>query len=415
MGASRTIGTVCLISLLAAAWGCGGGDDPAGEGGGGGTTTPTAAGGTGGTSHGGSGGEAGAGGGSAGGYSGAYADLSLWACHPDRTDSVCNEDLTAVEVHPDGSTSIVDHSADPNPAADCFYVYPTVDLRLTPGNHEDLTNDVAPRRTTLQQAARLTERCRVYAPLYRQATLGCYLIDRAVAQPYFDIAYADVLDAFEYYLAEKNDGRGFVLYGHSQGAQIVSRLVRERVEPDAGVLERMVAAHPIGWPIATDLGGSTGGSFATVPVCAATDEVGCATSYRSYAAQNGFITDAYREGDVGICVHPGDVPGGGPALLSRTYLPAQLTGAGSHPPGVASQAPFVLYRNLYRATCVEQDGAKALEVALASEPGDQRSSPLDFDLALFQGTTGTHLYDVHLALGDLIDLMGAEIDAYAAR
>jgi hypothetical protein len=141
--------------------------------------------------------------------------------------------------------------------------------------------------------------------------------------------------------------------------------------------------------------------------------VGCAVSYRSYAAQNGFIPDTNREGDLGICVHPGDVVGGGPALLSRSYLPADLGLAGAHPSGVADQAPFVLYSDLYRAQCVAQDGAKALAVELAGEPGDQRSSPIDFDKALFKQASGTHIYDVHFGLGDLIDRVGEALDAHS--
>ena len=89
-----------------------------------------------------------------------------------------------------------------------------------------------------------------------------------------------------------------------------------------------------------------------------------------------------------------------------------VTGAGQHPPGVAGQAPFVLYRDLYRAECMEQDGSKALSVELAAEPGDQRVSPIDFDRVVFKGTTGTHIYDVHFALGDLVDLAGALLTAH---
>jgi len=409
-----------LVVLAAAAalsvgMGCGSEQDPGTTGGAapGGGGTGGATGGAGGTA--GAGGSSSGQGGSGGGYVGSYTDLSLWACHPDSDDSVCDEDLTAVEVLPDGSTAIRTHQPATSPVGDCFYVYPTVDLSLTAGNHDDLTDDEDARRTTLVQAGRLTEQCRVFAPLYRQATLGTFLQDHSTVQEYFDIAYGDVLDAFEYYLAEQNDGRPFIVIGHSQGGQISSRLVRERIETDPAVLGLLAGVMPIGWPVATDSGGSTGGSFATVPVCTSAADVGCAVSYRSYAAQNGFIPDSNREGDVGICVHPGDVPSGGPALLSRTYLPADLGLAGDHPTGVAAQAPFVLYSDLYRAHCVEQDGSKALAVELAGESGDQRSSPLDFDKSLFKMATGTHIYDVHFGLGDLIDLVGTQLAAHGTN
>jgi hypothetical protein len=43
---------------------------------------------------------------------------------------------------------------------------------------------------------------------------------------------------------------------------------------------------------------------------------------------------------------------------------------------------------------------------------DQRVSPLDFDRAVFKGATGTHVYDVHMALGDIIDLVGTMLEAH---
>jgi hypothetical protein len=184
-------------AVLIVAGGCGGDEGQPAPGG-----TAPGGGGTGGTGGTGAiGGAPSCGGGSGGGDHGPYTDLGLWACHPDSADSVCDEDLTAVEVLPDGSTAIRPHTAAAAPVGDCFYIYPTVDLSLVAGNHHDLTDDEDPRRTTLMQAGRLTERCRVYAPLYRQVTLGTYFQDPSGMEEYCDIAYGDVLDAFETYLA----------------------------------------------------------------------------------------------------------------------------------------------------------------------------------------------------------------------
>lgn len=344
-----------------------------------------------------------------------YADPAAWGCRPDVEGDACDVDLTAVEVLPDGSTQIAEHVPAADPAVDCFYVYPTVDLDLQAGLHQDVTDSADALRTIGIQGARFGEVCRVFAPLYRQVQLGTYLARENVRDLCFDAAYADVLAAFERYLANDNQGRGFLLIGHSQGAQITSRLLRERIEGDAGLRARLVAAFPIGWPIGTDAGGLTGGSFSSVPVCTSADEVGCAVGYRSFAEGNAFPTenDDFFEGEQGVCVHPGDVAAGGPAPLSRSYFPSDLEG-NSFPSGVAGQAPFVLYRDMFEARCAAEGKGAALEVRAAGGAGDTRVNPLDFEAPLVSGATGTHIYDVQLGLGDLIDLAGAKAAAYSA-
>ena len=342
-----------------------------------------------------------------------YASPAAWACRPDVDGDACDIDLTAVEVLPDGSTQLVPHAPAVDPQVDCFFVYPTVDLSLRAGLHQDLADHDEPFRSAGVQVARFSEVCRVFVPLYRQVTLGTYSARERVQEACFDAAYDDVLRAFERYVEHDNQGRDFVLIGHSQGAQIVSRLLRERVESDAALHGRMLAALPIGWTIGTDDGGSVGGSFQSTPVCTTAEQLGCVVSHRSYAAENAFPTfqAGLEEGTQGVCVHPGDVAGGGPAPLSRTYLPADLGDNGQHPPGVAEQADFVLYRDLYSARCVHEGGAAALEVSLLAAGGDVRTNPLDFTAPILAGKAGTHNYDVHLTLGDLIDLVAAKIAA----
>lgn len=69
-----------------------------------------------------------------------YDDPALWLCHPDKDpgdDQCLTHDLSATVVAPDGSTTVVPHTPVDAPEFDCFYVYPTVDLRLTPGQTEN--------------------------------------------------------------------------------------------------------------------------------------------------------------------------------------------------------------------------------------------------------------------------------------
>lgn len=344
-----------------------------------------------------------------------YATPEAWACRPEVSGDACDIDLTAVEVLPDGTTQIVPHVAAADPQVDCFYVYPTVDLSLKAGLHQDLGDHEEAFRSVGVQAARFSEVCRVFAPLYRQVKIGTYSAREAIQEACFDAAFDDVLAAFDHYIEHDNQGRDFVLIGHSQGAQITSRLLRERIEPDAALHARLIAALPIGWQIGTDAGGSVGGSFAATPVCTSAEQLGCVIGYRSFAAQNSYPAQdtAFAEGR-GVCVHPGDVAGGGPAPLTRTFLPADLGDSGSHPPGVAEQAPFVLYRDYYTAECVRQDESAALAVSPALAAGDTRPNPLDFTTTLLSGKLGTHVFDVHLALGDLLDVVAVKIAARSA-
>jgi hypothetical protein len=343
-----------------------------------------------------------------------YADKASWACRPDVSGDACDGDLTAVEVLPNGRTQLVPHQPAAAPKIDCFYVYPTVDLSPLPGLHGDIADKAAPYQTIGIQAARLSEVCRVFAPLYRQVTIGTYLSGAEERSLCFDVAYDDVRRAFEQYLQHDNQGRGFVIYGHSQGGQITSRLLRERIETDPALRARLVAALPIGWSLGTDAAGSTGGSFKTTPLCKTQAELGCVLGYRTYAAGNPFPTESadYREGALSVCTLPPD-PAQTQAVLSRSYFPSNLESGGSFPAGIASQAPYVLYRRMYKARCVSQGDMKALEISLAAEPGDARSNPLDFSSLLLRSETGTHVFDIQLTEGDLITAIAAKAAAYA--
>lgn len=343
-----------------------------------------------------------------------YADPAFWACRPDVDGDACDVDLRASEVLADGSVQVVDHQPAADPPIDCFYVYPTVDLRLGAGLHDDLDDHENPDRTIGIQAARFSAACRVFAPYYRQVTIGTYSARERVREACFDVAYEDVLAAFERYLAVDNQGRGFVLVSHSQGSQITSRLLRERIEGDPAVHARLVAALPIGWSLATDAGGLTGGSFADTPVCRSADELGCVVGYRTYAAGNEFPVenDDFREGPRSVCVHPGDPGGDGPAPLAGAYFPVDLDDA-TWPAGVDPAVPYVLYRDYFEAQCVTQGDLTALEVR--PHDGDPRTNPLDFSAKIVAGTLGTHIYDVQFGLGDLVDLVGVKATAYANK
>ena len=96
------------------------------------------------------------------------------------------------------------------------------------------------------QASAFAESCRVYAPRYRQATLGAFFYHRESGIQALQLAYEDVRQAFLYYMQHYNQGRPFVLASHSQGGWHLSRLLEEEVDAKPAVLAQFIVAYLIG-------------------------------------------------------------------------------------------------------------------------------------------------------------------------
>lgn len=171
-----------------------------------------------------------------------YDDPTRWVCRPDAED-ICDEDLDATVIEADGTTTVESFAADPDAPIDCFYVYPTISRDQTAYSDWD-ASPAEEGYVTLQQAARLASECRVFAPVYRQATLTA-LVGRISGSGGSDDEgdpYADVLDSFRTYMAQDNQGRGVVLIGHSQGSSLLTKLIAEEIDPNADVREILVGS-----------------------------------------------------------------------------------------------------------------------------------------------------------------------------
>jgi len=339
-----------------------------------------------------------------------YANPAMWLCRPDLPLGAdhCRVDLTATEIRPDGSRVAVSYVPAAAPKVDCFYVYPTVDLGIVADNHTDFS-DVGPMaRTAAAQAARLGEVCSVYAPLYRQVTIGAYLTGDESREARLLVAFSDVADAFLHYLGQHNQGRKIVLVGHSQGAEMVVRLIQRFFDHDPALRERLLLAMPIGGQVEVPRGRTTGGTFATVPICTRAGEVGCVIAFRSY--RDGTSVSAGRwapkPGNETVCVNPASVDRNERRLLSRAYLPADGRGRRALR-GVDDVAtPFVVYPNLYAARCAEAPGGyRYLAVSEARGAGDVRESPIDLASFALNTAMGLHVLDLQLPQGELIDLV----------
>jgi Protein of unknown function (DUF3089) len=344
-----------------------------------------------------------------------YRDPKWWLCLPGRDDA-CARDLTATEMRPDGArVEVQDTRAPGADQVDCFWVYPTVDLSLVSANHTSFADLGPMTATTVIQAARFRYACNVYAPLYRQTTIGTYLRP-ASREPYRAVAVSDVVDAFLQYMGQFNKGHKIVLIGHSQGGEMVGELLRRFFDDDPKMREKLLLAMPIGWPMDVEPGKTTGGTFAHLPVCTQRGETGCVVSFRSYdaAVPAKVGHGAPSPGRESVCVNPA-LLAHGKTTYSRSFLSIPRGPSFFPMHGVDDvRTPFVMLRDYYAATCMKGDGGfRYLGITEVPAPGDQRVSPVPLSMGILHGALGYHLLDVQLAEGDLVDLVAERAAALA--
>jgi pimeloyl-ACP methyl ester carboxylesterase len=131
-----------------------------------------------------------------------------------------------------------------------FFIHPTTYLENDRWNAPLFPGGDTEFRTQLfvqSQASALNGAGQIWAPRYRQAAFGAFLLDSADAEEALDYAYRDVAAAFDEFVKQSGD-RPIILAGHSQGALHLMRLLREKVAGKP-IEKRVVAAYVVGWPI----------------------------------------------------------------------------------------------------------------------------------------------------------------------
>jgi Protein of unknown function (DUF3089) len=340
----------------------------------------------------------------------------VWLCKPGIPGNPCAPSLDTTFVSPSGETlKVKDTKPRTHPKIDCFYVYPTVSGQ--PTANANLNIDPEERSIALYEAARYSQECRVFAPMYRQLTIAA-LIGTAPG-PDVELAYSDVLSAWNTYLQKYNHGRGVVLIGHSQGTGMLSRLVREQIDPNPAERSRLVSALLLGGP--SRLGGVTvpqgrdvGGSFQNIPACRSESQVGCVVAFSTFNAPvpaNAGFGRTTLPGQQILCTNPASLGGGSAPLKTifptepfapGTVIGALTTAVGFTLPAVST--PWVEVDGEFSGQCSSADNASVLQITAV--PGAPQLHPLP------DATWGLHLLDANIALGDLLDLVHDQAKAF---
>jgi len=361
-----------------------------------------------------------------------YADKTTWLCWPGMDGSACDTDLTTTVIQSSGAMTIEPFKADPRANIDCFYVYPTVST--DPGVLATMAAEPAETRVVAQQFARFGASCRLFAPLYRQFTVTA-LAAAMAGHPLSNGArpitpYLDVLNAWNYYLAHENGGRGVVLIGHSQGSIILTELIKREIDGKT-VQARLVSAILMGTNLVVPKGADVGGDFKSIPLCHSATQLGCVIAYGSFRdtspppANSRFGRPRSPEtGMVSACVNPANLTGGEGGLHSYFAAGSEMIGPSGQAPvswvkGKTVSTPFVSLPGLLSARCVSTPDFNYLAIHVNADPGSPRTSNINGDLIVGGGVVlkdwGLHLIDANLAMGNLVGIVAAEGATYAAH
>ena len=346
---------------------------------------------------------------------------TVWLCKPGLADNPCAGDLTATAIHADDSTSLEPAAPAADPPIDCFYVYPTVSRQK--GANATLKIDPEERAVAVAQAARFSQVCNVYAPMYPQLTLAAIGKPQSITAISAISAYQGVWSAFLDYMANYNHGRGIVLIGHSQGAMMLTGLLKAEVDSRPETRRLLVSALLLGGNVTVPIGKTVGGDFANIPACESATQIGCVVAYSSFdrtppanalfgrtdSALNVFGRYSSAARQV-LCVNPA-APEGGSASLSP-YLPTRdlssMLGAGAPKLAITAKTPFAAFPGEFSAHCQTAGGATWLQIDRTKSATDQRPGVSNVGSPLW----GLHVLDVNIALGNLVDLVRSEAAAF---
>jgi hypothetical protein len=332
---------------------------------------------------------------------------TAWLCRPGSAPDPCTSSLAATTVTARGVRRITEPADDSRSGFDCFYVYPTVSTET--GENANLEVQRAEIDTAELQAAYFSTLCRVWAPMYRQVTVGG-LFDPTKSASGLATAYQSLLSAWRDYLANDNAGRPVIFIGHSQGSSMLIRLIETQIDPVPAMRARTVLAILAGGNVVTPPGRPVGGSFAHLPLCTRAGQAGCVIAYSTFPGPpppgslfgrpgEGVSLLAGQTRTSGLqvaCTNPASL-GGGSADLDSIFPSVEF------PPRPAAGTPWVVYPDLYSSTCRQAGGATWLQVNIVDADGRPTVGET------LGPEWGYHLYDVNLTLGNLLaDAAAAE-------
>ena len=144
---------------------------------------------------------------------------------------------------------------------DTFYIYSTMYMGANEGDADYATLDNAEVLGSIWiehaiKSSVFEESTNLFIPYYRQSSMKhaaeVFQKDGNIDAALAGIPYTDITAALDYYFENYNEGRPFVIAGHSQGSAILRLVLKKYFKEHPEYYKRMVAAYAIGYSITKD-------------------------------------------------------------------------------------------------------------------------------------------------------------------
>lgn len=138
---------------------------------------------------------------------------------------------------------------------DVIFLYPTVYGTMTEAVEDmayidDMSMRIGAALTAATQASVFAESCNLFIPYYRQFTVEALLeMDEKYPQLLEYCVSQDIYRMLDYYFKYENQGRPFILAGHSQGSLWLTLVLEDYMADHPEHLQNMVAAYVIGYSV----------------------------------------------------------------------------------------------------------------------------------------------------------------------
>jgi len=144
---------------------------------------------------------------------------------------------------------------------DTFYIYSTIYFGINEGDPDYATLDNREMLDGIKiehaiKSSAFEESTNLFIPLYRQSGMkhAAEVFEKtgSIEAAVTGTPYGDITAALDYYFEHYNQGRPFVIAGHSQGSAILRLVLKNYFKEHPDRYKRMVAAYAIGYSITKD-------------------------------------------------------------------------------------------------------------------------------------------------------------------